>query len=75
MLNHVALKAADGRWHTAYEVPGTTVLSSVMTALSARGARHEAERLNREQAQRNPPVVDPIERRIPAGFYTDKDAS
>jgi len=65
-------QAADGRWHTVYRVPGSTLLSSIASALTKRGA----EQIAREENAKIKPsqYVDPYDRKIAKGFYTDKDA-
>ena len=75
MLRFSTHQAPDGEWHTGYTIPGTNILSVVGVGCSERSARADAARLNREQADKNVPHVEPRERRIPAGFYEDSEAA
>lgn len=62
----------DGSFHTVYQIPGSTVLSSVCRALTRNAATKIARQYNESQVEYS--YVDPYDRSIPKGFYTDKDA-
>jgi hypothetical protein len=73
-LHHIAHRAPDGVWHAAYVIPGTFALHSVLDAGSSeRAAIAEADRLNREQEAKNKPYIEPANRPLAPGFYTNKE--
>ena len=71
-------QAANGRWHAAYQVPGTQTLSSVCDCFSEDGAKRVCATENKDQerkaASAAAAAIHPADRKIPAGFYTDRDA-
>lgn len=73
---HGTLQAADGRWHAVYRLPGTRVSHSIGDAPTERAAREMAREANEEHRRNTPPTLpEPLDRPIPAGFYTDDDAA
>ena len=77
MTEHFAHQAPDGKWHAVYRRPGCNELLSVGDALTQRGAQGIADAANRGQArharEQAALMVDPFERRLPRGLYTDED--
>lgn len=66
-------------WHTVYRQCGGGLIS-VAAGISERLAEQEAHRLNVEQKQRKAAsvamgLIDPIDRPLPRGMYTDEDAA
>lgn len=79
MLHHHPHQADGGIWHAVYQIPGTTALSSIGDALTERGAKIMCDDANRDQVAKAKAAaaaaIHPADRKIPAGFYTDRDAS
>ena len=77
-LHHFPHQAIDGRWHAVYRLPACSTLHSVMDAPNRQAVEGECRRLNAEQARQEAAAlaaaVHPADRKIPAGFYTDRDA-
>lgn len=75
-LHHFTHQAIDGRWHAVYRIPGCGSLHSIGDATCKDAAQQMADTANREQQRKaNTVPADPYERRIVAGFYTDKEAA
>lgn len=78
-LHHFPHQAIDGRWHAVYRLPACRTLHSVMDAPCRQAVESECRRLNAEQVSKVSAAiaasVPPAERRLVAGFYTDKDAA
>jgi hypothetical protein len=72
-MEFFAVSQSDGSFHAVYRIPGTNMLSSVSRCLTLRAAQQVA----REEARARPEYkyVEPFERAIPKGFYTDEDAA
>lgn len=71
-MNYFVHEHTDGSFHTVYQVPGSNVLSSVCRALTKSAATKTARQYNESQVEYH--YTDPYDRKIPTGFYTDKDA-
>ena len=78
MLHHFPRRSADGRWHAVYQVPGTETLSSVCDCVTQAAAKRVCAAENAHQvlkaAAAAAAAIHPADRKIPAGFYTDRDA-
>lgn len=72
-LHHFPHQAINGAWHAVYRLPGCGTLHSIGDAPSRAAAKAMADEANREQSSRL--VAALPARRIPAGFYTDKEAA
>ena len=74
-LHHFIHQAINGAWHAVYRTPGCESLTSVGDATTKHGAAFMARQANIEQAKNATVHVEPEERRIVPGFYTDKEAA
>lgn len=78
-LHHFPHQAIDGSWHAVYRSPGTDVLNSVADCPTERGAQQVCDDRNREQrkmaAAAAQAATHPADRKIPAGFYSDRIAT
>ena len=78
MLHHHTHQASDSRWHAVYTAPGGINLYSIGDALTERGAKIMCDDANRDQVAKAKAAaaaaIHPADRKIPAGFYTDRDA-
>lgn len=79
-LHHYPYQAANGRWHAVYDIPKYVgVMHSVCDCLTEGQAKSVCNTENKRQAQLAAAAAvaatHPADRKIPAGFYTDRDAT
>ena len=68
--------APGGRWAAGHIIPGTDVLTVLVDCPTQASAQAQARELQRQHdLQAPPPAIEPIDRPIVAGFYTDTDAA
>lgn len=72
-MRFFAVPHPDGSFHAVYKIPGSEMLSSVARCLTLRAAQEIAREENRARPETK--YVDPYDRAIPKGFYTDEDAA
>lgn len=74
-LHHFSHQGINGAWHAVYRMAGCDSLASIGQSDSKLGADLIAKTANAAQEKNSTCFVEPSERRLIAGFYTDKDAS
>lgn len=74
-LHHFTHQAINGAWHAVYRTPGCESLTSIGDATTKNGADLMARQANLEQEKNVVVFVEPHERRIAPGFYTNEDAA
>ena len=62
------------RYHVVYTIPNSDSFSSVVDCRNEISAKRIACSMNRSWEQSQQQYVDPYDRRIPSGFYSDNDA-
>lgn len=75
ILHHFIHQAINGAWHAVYRTPGCGSLTSIGDATTKHGAEFMAHQANLEQEKTAVVFVEPHERRIVPGFYTDAEAA
>lgn len=74
-LHHFPHQAINGAWHCVYRIQGCGSLHSIGEAFCKAGAQRMADQANREQRVKQTLNREENRHRVPAGFYTDKDAA
>lgn len=75
MLTYFAHQARDGAWHVAYQRWNGEIVS-MLDCIEESAARQEADKINNaNRAAAERATLARHERRMPPGFYTDKDAA
>ena len=74
-LHHFPHQAINGSWHAVYRITGCNSLHSIGEAFCRTGAQKMCDEANKRQRSIQTLDRDENRHRVPAGFYTNQDAS
>lgn len=74
-MHHFPHQAIDGSWHAVRRIAACGSLHSIGAAFCKSGAQRMCHEANREQQSKATANREENRYRVPAGFYTDKDAA